>query len=626
MGISEDEWPRNVIANTLVTTAQDVNAPKRVFIIRLRQARPLVLQVSQNLGKMTSIHITHKARVTVRDEADTFSYRLDQLTHLPWFLAKYERWWMMERVRLVAEVDIAILILRICSYASQFLPSPGYTLDKIRGLSLADVCKTCDETASSLESISAAADACGSLIRIQHLTYFGLRCQIEGHTITFWEVLSRAIRIAQSNGIPNHVTRPRQGMNESDQEMERKTICNLYIWDNLLSRQLDRTAFFSRSLQPGNRPQINLISNRSGANSQGPGSDAPDLFTERLLQAHLAEFWRSTCHSNDVEHDMVMAEERYEKFCSDYLSQLPAAFALTDPDKRWDKRLPKLPLQRHLLHVAIYDSLYWHFRPLLLLHAHRNLESSSLPTYKRVLLSSQEKALAIAALRAIEGVTQLHILLGGPQTRFAVLIVSTFEAAVVLVSVCMDPFFPGDNSNPYLPLSNVHKAGADPLKNAVPTLTRQGCLQAAQGALKRLRMLAEGNSMAETGARTLAQLLSRLPGTTTKTSPISKEKTLSQSQDIGNAISTTTTTKSTSSQLAALMPAGEMANWLPYEPPDLRSLKDFTSISETSTVGDMASWSSFDPSSTDSPSEFVSMNAMQDMQNSCATSVIDFGH
>ncbi len=69
---------------------------------------------------------------------------MDQLVHLPWFLAKYQRWRMVERVRLVTEVDIAILILRICSYASQFLPSPGYTLDKIRGVFLGDVRNTCD--------------------------------------------------------------------------------------------------------------------------------------------------------------------------------------------------------------------------------------------------------------------------------------------------------------------------------------------------------------------------------------------------------------------------------------------------------------------------------------------------
>lgn len=144
---------------------------------------------------------------------------------------------------LVAEVDFAILVLRICSYALQFLPSPGYTLDKIRGVLLADIRNTCYETADNLEAISTAADARGSLIRVQHMAFFGLQGQIEGKTNGFWEPLSRAIPVAHNFGIHCDAVSSRKGTDKSEREMERRTFCNLYIWDNLLSRQLDRVRF-----------------------------------------------------------------------------------------------------------------------------------------------------------------------------------------------------------------------------------------------------------------------------------------------------------------------------------------------------------------------------------------------
>lgn len=557
------------------------------------------------------------------------SVRMDQLVHLPWFLAKYQRWWTVEKVRLVTEVDFAILILRICSYASQFLPSPGYTLDKIRGVFLADVRKTCDETADSLAAISTAADGRGSLIRIQHLAFFGLRCQIEGKTTAFWEVLSRAIRVAQSVGIHSDAARSRQGMDETDQEMERRTFCNLYIWDSLLSRQLDRIAFLPGCLRPGNWPQLHLLGNGGGGDSIEPGVDAPDPFTERLLQARLADFWRSIGPMQGAEYDMMVAEERYDKFCREYLSQLPPAFALVDPDETWDKRLAKLPLQRQLLHIAIYDSLCWNFRPLLLrrplplLHDNDRVESLPLPTYKRVLLGSQEKALAVAALHAMDAVMQLHALLGGCHTRFAGLVFSTFEAAVLLVYLCMDPMFPRDCHHQHVPPPSTLNTKTDPLHADIRNVTRHGCVQAVQGALKRLRMLAEVSSMADVGASTLTRLLSKASetstGTGTGTETGTDEVALSKNQEVGN-------TTTTSSQLGATSAAGEVASWLPCDPADLRSTNDFMSISVTSAGGDMASWPSFDASNMNSRDDFVSMSTTQDIQSNWATPIMDFSH
>lgn len=520
---------------------------------------------------------------------------MDNLIHTPWFLLRYQRWWAVERVTLVMEVDFGVLILRICSYALQFLPSPSYTLDKIRGALLSDICNTCDEIAESLAAISSAFDGRGSLIRVQHLAFFGLRCQMEGRKDALWDALSHAIRVAQSVGIHSEVAKVRPGVDELEKEMGRRTFCNLFIWDSLLSHQLDRIAFLPGCLNPGNWPQMHL-----GGLGDGNGNGAElDAFTERLLQARLADFWRRIGPMAGAEYDMMVAEERYEQFCREYLAELPPAFAL-QPNEAWDKRLTKLPLQRQLLHIAIYDSLCWNFRPLLL----QLPDEKNLPAYKRMLLDSQKKALVVAALHVLEGVSQLHAMLGGCHTRFAGLVFSTFEAAVLLVYLCMDPLFPHGDPPPDVSNTKSSKDGPDPLRVGTSNISRHGCIEAVQGALDRLRMLAEVSNMADVGASTLTQLLSKASPTMTATDEVS----LSQSQKA----------------------AGDVASCLSFDLSDLNPRDDFMSRSDTSTaVGDMTSWPSFEPSDLkpldlNPQDDFISMNAMQGLQSSWATPMIDF--
>ena len=103
-----------------------------------------------------------------------------------------------------------------------------------------------------------------------------------------------------------------------------------------------------------------------GVAGDGNGAElVTDAFTERLLQARLADFWRRIGPMTGAEYDMMVAEERYEYFCREYLAELPPAFAL-QPNEAWDKRVTKLPPQRQLLQISIYDSLCWNFQPSLL--------------------------------------------------------------------------------------------------------------------------------------------------------------------------------------------------------------------------------------------------------------------
>lgn len=99
---------------------------------------------------------------------------MDQLVHLPWLLTQYQQWWNLERLPAISDVEFTVLLLRICSYASQFLPSPSHTIDRIRGMSLVDIRDVCDDVADKLAAISARLNVRGSLLRVQHLSFLGL--------------------------------------------------------------------------------------------------------------------------------------------------------------------------------------------------------------------------------------------------------------------------------------------------------------------------------------------------------------------------------------------------------------------------------------------------------------------
>jgi hypothetical protein len=230
--------------------------------------------------------------------------------------------------------------------------------------------------------------------------------------------------------------------------------------------------------------------------------DVPEGFSERLIQVRLANFWRNFNLSQGAEYDVTVAEERYEKFCTEFLATLPPVFALK-PNEEWDDRLRMLPRQRQILHISIFDSLCYNFRPVLLLEPSH---VQGLPTYKKVLLSSQRKSLAVAALNVLDGVPKLHSMLGRSHTRFAGIIFPTFEAAVLLVGLCMDVDFPSkDEDSPPSTLA------VDPLGAGRAHVTRVRCAQAIYDALARLRMLGEVSNMAAVGARTLARLLGNVP-------------------------------------------------------------------------------------------------------------------
>ncbi|KAI0400031.1 hypothetical protein F4802DRAFT_586906 [Xylaria palmicola] len=416
----------------------------------------------------------------------------DQLIYPPWLLAQYQKWWDLNGKYGVIDIEFSVLFLRICWYASLFIPPEQ--MDSIKGVALVDVRGACDIVANSLESICNRLDERGSLIRVQYLAFAAFGSFCHGRMNNFWASLSRSVRVAQRIGMHLETTPWDAKTDQFEREMSRRTFCSLYVMDSILSFRMDHIPLFPSHLQQGNMPQMHLVLELENS------EDAPDMFAERILQVKLVDFWKRQSSLTGRRHGVMAAQERYENFCNEFLPTVPPVFAL-EPDTQWDSRLPKLGLQRLILHMSIFDSLCYNFRSALL---HEPGEIEALPEYKRVLLSSHKRALASAALGVLVCVSTVHDMMGGLLTRHAGIIISTFEAAVFLLCLCADSSFPGDSID-----ASPTTETPSPLSVAMAGLSRYECIQAARDAVNRLQAIAELSKMAEVGARALASMIAR---------------------------------------------------------------------------------------------------------------------
>jgi hypothetical protein len=156
---------------------------------------------------------------------------MKQIVHAPSFLLRYQQWWLKERLVSSDDIEFAVLILRICAYASHFLPSLSHSIDSINGLSLAEIQSTCKLVGDSLLKVCVSLDWSGSIVRVQHLLFAAMGLSCQGKTHRFWEGVAYASQAAQKARMYNDSSIPSNSSCEWDQEMQRRVFCVLYILD-----------------------------------------------------------------------------------------------------------------------------------------------------------------------------------------------------------------------------------------------------------------------------------------------------------------------------------------------------------------------------------------------------------
>ena len=205
-------------------------------VLDMMLARPILDFLVRYYVTKVNWFSTPSQMVSFQDTDLFICHRIDQFLYPPWFLGQYQTWWSLDRLSSVADIEFSILFLRICCYASHFLPSPTHPIDGIKGVSLADIRKSCEEITNVLAPICARLDPRGSLIRVQHLAFAGLVSTCLGQINASWEALSYATRVAQQISLHLDAIVWPSGVDELEKEMSRRTFCILYVWDRYVPR------------------------------------------------------------------------------------------------------------------------------------------------------------------------------------------------------------------------------------------------------------------------------------------------------------------------------------------------------------------------------------------------------
>ena len=159
--------------------------------------------------------------------------RHDQIIEPRSFIDTYERWWKLGGVFTLLDVEFAVLIMRMCSYASLFLPSPNYNLDTVRGMNLSNIRSICSDVGNTLFSIAIDMDRWGSVVRVQHLLLYALKFHCEGNPHELWLALRHASQVAKELRFYERFDQVwfRDSDFDLDWEVGCRVMCVLYIWD-----------------------------------------------------------------------------------------------------------------------------------------------------------------------------------------------------------------------------------------------------------------------------------------------------------------------------------------------------------------------------------------------------------
>ena len=151
------------------------------------------------------------------------------------FTERYNEWWAGP-CKTVDDIQFATLLLRLCSYSAQFLPSQNYTADTVLGNSLSAIREQCHAIAISLTRTPLMNEGLPSITRIHEHFFHACYLKNQGSMKESWNVLGKAIHEAHELGLHLESRRPNgKAVCEYDIEMGKRTYWNLWLWDKYVS-------------------------------------------------------------------------------------------------------------------------------------------------------------------------------------------------------------------------------------------------------------------------------------------------------------------------------------------------------------------------------------------------------
>ncbi len=175
------------------------------------------------------------------------------------FTERYNEWWATP-CQSVDDIQFATLLLRLCSYTAQFLPSQNYTADTILGISLSAIREQCHATAISLTHTLMMNEGSPSITRIYEHFFHACYLKNQGSMKESWNILSKAVHEAHELGLHLESRKPNGRLvSEYDIEMGKRTYWNLWLWDKYVSfflHQLNSLLFFTLHIRSTVRARL----------------------------------------------------------------------------------------------------------------------------------------------------------------------------------------------------------------------------------------------------------------------------------------------------------------------------------------------------------------------------------
>lgn len=187
----------------------------------------LTPEISETLKRMPPRPVTEILVQHFLSEANW----IDEMVYPTTFIQRYDKWWSSP-YQTVDDLQFAALLLRICAYSAQFLPSQRYLADTILGSPISSIREQCHVTALSLTGSLVLRAGAPSITRIHEQFFHACYLTNEGQLKASWDVLSEAIHEAHELGLHLDLKR-RNGKptSEYDTEMGKRTYWNLWLWD-----------------------------------------------------------------------------------------------------------------------------------------------------------------------------------------------------------------------------------------------------------------------------------------------------------------------------------------------------------------------------------------------------------
>ncbi|KAG4437209.1 hypothetical protein IFR05_007298 [Cadophora sp. M221] len=345
------------------------------------------------------------------------------------FLERYGAWWSQSSYYGPEDILFGTFILRLCVFSLQHLPNPDYPTDGVLEDTIDAMEARCDELARHFDSYRPRKP---SVIRVQYLILHAVTLTTAGDPKDGYQALLEATKEAHAIDLFNEERWP--SLHDGDAETRRKVFWLLFNWDKFFC------AYYGRwPLIPEDYCTVQLPSELPYTTTLDPS--IPTQFTDNILSIKTYQFILPFISAPAKKHERTnpfKVSEHLKAYRTCILDKFPAAFRLEDPDTSYDSRIPNLDLKRIKLHALSWGVIEGMLRCFSGPTTLKTLQAQSAsPDIAHLKLAEEHRhTLADACFKSVDLMLDLHVRMGGGQTRYWAIPAAMIEYGGVL-SCCL---------------------------------------------------------------------------------------------------------------------------------------------------------------------------------------------